>query len=135
MNAHRINQGLMPEPSGAPGRRPRRFLLHRAGGPRAGARAPSLELVREPHPAAVRPRPAGRHPGPDPDAQGDGRGRPTSTAELQEALNPGEGGVAARGPALPGRRQGHADPQQLRQGGLQRRHRPDRAISTTRSRS
>ena len=42
---------------------------------------------------------------------------------LQEALTAGAPGIERGAADLPRRRQGHADPQRLRQGGLERRHR------------
>ncbi len=76
-----------------------------------------------PHPGALRPRPAPRRPGPLPDEP-----RPARRARAQPGA-PGraQSRTGARGRALrlelPRRRQGDADRERLRQGGLERRPR------------
>ena len=124
VNAHRINQGLMPEAAPDTDDGPQDFYFIEQEDPeRVLADHPGAGP--QPHPAALRPRPGGRHPGPHPDAQGGGGGgqpQPPAAGGPQ----PRRGGRRARGPAVPGRRQGHAGAQQLRQGRLQRGHRPDR---------
>ena len=64
-------------------------------------------------------------PGHQPDVQGLRRRR-APEHRAPGAAQPGERGPAGRDPRVPGPGQGHAGPQRLRQGRLQRRHRPHR---------
>ena len=120
INAHRINQGLMPEPGNAPGSD---FHFVEARSPRT-ALAKLLAVVRERIPARF-----GLDPIRDvqvlcPMNRGGAR-RAVAEHRAAAALNPpGEvEGRAVRLDLRPGR-QGHAGRQRLRQGGLQRRSRP-----------
>jgi RecD/TraA family predicted helicase len=116
-NAHRINAGEMPHTRGTG-----RLLPLRRGGRRASGRA---DRGRGGQPAAahVRAGPAGRGAGALPDAPWPGGGRRAQrTAAGGAHPRPSEPARAAlREPRLPRGRQGDADPQQLRQGRVQRR--------------
>jgi exodeoxyribonuclease V alpha subunit len=120
VNAHRINQGLMPESRRAC-RRER--LLLRSGRRSRDRRSTHLGIGEDPHPQTLRLEPDPRHPGALPDEP---RRRRRSLAQHRAA-----GGVEPRR-RMQGRafrldlcagRQGDADRERLRQGGLQRRHR------------
>ena len=120
-NAHRINQGAAARSDQAGGRQ--RLLL------RAGATIPKtavpriVELVKTRIPARFGLDPDPRHPGAVPDEP---RRPRRALAEHRTAGGP-EPRRRAQGRALRldlrARRQGHADRERLRQGGLQRRHR------------
>jgi exodeoxyribonuclease V alpha subunit len=111
VNAHKINEGIVPFTDAAEADEPGQDFFHRAGGPEhvLDTIIAPLKRIRK-----IRPDPLNEIQVLTPMHKLVGT---TSNRKLQEALNPGEGGVA-RASFLPGRRQGHADPQQLRQGGF-----------------
>ena len=126
VNAHRINRGQMPEAAPA-GERSDFHIVDAAEPEQAVAKI--LAVVRDRIPHVLRPRPHPRHPGALPDEPGRRRS-PLPQHRIAEGPQP-----ARRGPGRAFRldlcagRQGHADREQLRPGGLQRRSRhrdPDR---------
>ena len=110
VNAHRINQGLMPSYRPQPGKIEGFFLYpaDRARGrpphhPRSGFRT---------YPQTIRPGSGQRRPGPDPDAPGPNRcGQPECRAP--KAAQSPAGRRPPRRPSFPCPGQGHADPEQL----------------------
>ena len=117
-------------PSHQPGRhsrssqtRSRERLLFRPGGRSRDRRSAHHRAGEDPHPAALRSRSNPRHPGALPDEP---RRRRSTLAEHRTAGRT-QSRRRAQGRAvrldLRARRQGHADRERLRQGGLQRRHR------------
>ena len=120
ISAHRINQGSIPDlsPPGAESD----FYFVQADDPETAVAA-HHRTGEDPDPQALRPRSHPRHPGAVPDEP---RRRRRPLAEHRTA-----GGAQSRRRAqgravrldLRPRRQGHADRERLRQGGLQRRHR------------
>ena len=119
-SAHRINQGVIPDLS-APGAESD-FYFVQAEEPEIG-RAAHHRAGQDKDPQALRPRSHSRHPGSVPDEPG--RHRRTlaqhRTASGVESRRRAQGREVRMD--LRARRQGHADRERLRQGGLQRRHR------------
>ena len=102
-----------------------RLLFRGGGGAGDGGRA-DRRAGEDPHPTALRPRSGARHPGAVPDEPGRRR-RPLAQRRAPGGAQPGR---RAQGRALRldlrARRQGDADRERLRQGGLQRRYRHGR---------
>ncbi len=121
VNAHRINQGLMPEVDRSPAARSDFYVIEAADPEIAAAKI--VAVVRDRIPKAF-----GLDPIRDvqvlcPMNRG-GVGARSLNIELQKVLNPpGEVRVERFGSTYWSGRQGHADRERLRQGGLQRRPR------------
>jgi len=120
VNAHRVNAGVMPE-TPPEGSLADFFLIERKEPEEIAATIRTLVKERIPHRFGLDPVDdiqvlTPMHRGL--------LGAATLNTELQALLNPSGEFGDARGPDAAGRRQGDADPQQLRPLGLQRGHRP-----------
>ena len=130
--AHGINRGRHPRPLPARGRQ--RLLLRAGRGSRDGG-GPDRRTGEDTHSAAVRVRCHAGHPGAVPDEPGRRR-RPLAQHRAPGRPQPGR---RTQGRAfrldLRARRQGDADRERLRQGGLQRGHRRCRRCRPRRRRA